>query len=75
LIINYFDYFYPSLLKCPDFLIEFITPIVKVTKGKKEKVFFTIPEYEAWKEETDGGRGWTCKYYKACVHFVGHSTP
>ncbi|CAJ0631420.1 12291_t:CDS:2 [Entrophospora sp. SA101] len=30
LIINFFDHFYPSLLKQPGFLREFITPIVKV---------------------------------------------
>ena len=64
LIINFFECFYPSLLRCNDFLVEFITPIVKVTKGKKEKSFFTIPEYETWKEENDDGRGWACKYYK-----------
>ncbi|KAJ3252865.1 DNA topoisomerase 2 [Boothiomyces macroporosus] len=68
LIINFFDHFWPSLLKIPGFLLEFITPIVKATKGKgsqkKEISFFTIPEYEAWKEENDNGRGWTLKYYK-----------
>lgn len=30
LIINFLDYFFPSLLKLPSFLLEFITPIVKV---------------------------------------------
>jgi hypothetical protein len=29
-IINFLDRFFPSLLKIPDFLLEFITPIVKV---------------------------------------------
>ena len=23
-----------------------------------------MPEYEHWKEEHDGGKGWTIKYYK-----------
>ncbi|KAJ3321673.1 DNA topoisomerase 2 [Boothiomyces sp. JEL0866] len=68
LIINFFDHFWPSLLKIPGFLLEFITPIVKATKGKgsqkREISFFTIPEYEAWKEENDNGKGWTLKYYK-----------
>lgn len=31
LLINYFDHFYPSLLKIPKFLVEFITPIVRVS--------------------------------------------
>ena len=30
LIINYLDHFYPSLLKVPKFLVEFVTPIVRV---------------------------------------------
>jgi len=64
LIINFLDYFFPSLLKIPGFLVEFITPIVKVTKKKEEISFFTMPEFEKWKEENDGGRGWTSKYYK-----------
>lgn len=37
---------------------------MKVTKGKKDKTFFTIPEYENWKEENNDGRGWISKYYK-----------
>ncbi|PLW47395.1 hypothetical protein PCANC_05840 [Puccinia coronata f. sp. avenae] len=64
LIINFLDYFFPSLLKIPEFLVEFITPIVKVTRKKEELSFFTMPEFEKWKEENDGGRGWTSKYYK-----------
>jgi len=35
-----------------------------VTKAKKEVSFFTIPEYEQWKRETDDGRGWKIKYFK-----------
>eukprot|EP00892_Ulva_mutabilis_P007081 jgi/Ulvmu1/4745/UM020_0029.1 len=64
LIMNYLHHFYPSLLKVPGFLVEFITPIVKATKGHQVKVFYTIPEYEAWKEEVGNLRGWKIKYYK-----------
>lgn len=63
LIMNYFHTFYPSLLKIPGFLVEFITPIIKVTKGKESIAFFTMPEYENWKE-TCNTRGWKVKYYK-----------
>jgi DNA topoisomerase-2 len=53
------------LLDIPGFLQQFITPIVKVTKGKKSETFFTIPQYEEWKEETgNNGKGWKIKYYK-----------
>ena len=64
LLINFLDHFWPSLLKIPGFLVEFITPIVKCTRGRQEVTFFTIPEYEAWKGQNDNGRGWTIKYYK-----------
>jgi DNA topoisomerase-2 len=69
LLINFFQVSYPSLLKIPQFLIEFITPIVKVFKGNpkqptKMKSFFTMPEYEAWKEAHQHERGWEHKYYK-----------
>jgi DNA topoisomerase II len=68
LIINFIDHFWPSLLKIPGFLLEFITPIVKATKGKgpqkQEISFFTIPEYETWKENNNDGKGWILKYYK-----------
>ena len=64
LILNFLDHFYPSLLKIPGFLVEFITPIVKVWKGKQEITFYTIPEYEEWKEKNNHGKGWDSKYYK-----------
>ncbi|CAL5226164.1 g8989 [Coccomyxa viridis] len=62
LIMNFLHHFYPSLLQVNGFLLEFITPIVKATKGKQKLAFFTMPEYEAWKETA--APGWTVKYYK-----------
>jgi DNA gyrase/topoisomerase IV subunit B len=35
LLINFLHHFFPTLLKVPGFLVEFITPIIKVTKGKQ----------------------------------------
>ncbi|EAU87295.2 DNA topoisomerase II [Coprinopsis cinerea okayama7 len=65
LIINFLDHLYPSLLKIPDFLVEFVTPLSGyVKKGNKVKDFFTIPEYEQWLEETPDARKWESKYYK-----------
>lgn len=64
LLINFFDHYWPSLLKLPGFLLEFITPIVKCTKGSREIAFYTLPEYEAWKRENNDGKGWHIKYYK-----------
>ncbi|KAJ5087058.1 DNA topoisomerase II [Penicillium alfredii] len=69
LLINFLQAQFPSLLKIPEFLIEFITPIIKVWKGdpknpSKQRSFFTMPEYEAWHEEHKHERGWDHKYYK-----------
>ncbi|OJJ40193.1 hypothetical protein ASPWEDRAFT_33517 [Aspergillus wentii DTO 134E9] len=69
LLINFLQAQFPSLLKIPEFLIEFITPIVKVWKGDpknptKQRSFFTMPEYDAWREEHQHERGWDHKYYK-----------
>jgi DNA topoisomerase-2 len=64
LIINFLDYFFPSLLKVPGFLMEFITPIVKCTRGNTKKSFFTLPEFTSWLENNDNGKGWKIKYYK-----------
>lgn len=71
LLINFLQVQFPSLLKIPDFLQEFITPIVKVWQGKdpqqptKQRSFFTQPEYEAWKaaHKNEISR-WEYKYYK-----------
>ncbi|KAI9983167.1 hypothetical protein PInf_007094 [Phytophthora infestans] len=64
LVINLIHHFWPSLLVVDGFLQEFITPIVKCTKGRTKEVFYTMPEYEAWRERTNQGRGWVIKYYK-----------
>ncbi|KAG6373110.1 DNA topoisomerase II [Boletus reticuloceps] len=64
LLINFLDHFYPSLLKISNFLVEFVTPIVRVTKGKQQIDFFTIPEYEQWLERTADAHKWDSKYYK-----------
>jgi DNA topoisomerase-2 len=57
LLINFFENFWPNLIKKPGFLKEFVTPIIKVTKrsgnitGKKFETFFTISEYKVWEEK------------------------
>ena len=38
----------------------------QASKKKERKVFYTMPEYEAWKESLGGNTsGWSIKYYKA----------
>ncbi|CAG8440195.1 3052_t:CDS:10 [Diversispora eburnea] len=71
LIINFLDRFYPSLMKIPGFLKEFITPICTNIKTKNKISFFTLPEYENWKKTHSDGKGWDIKYYKG----LGTSSP
>jgi len=65
LLINFFHHWWPDLLKEGGFVKEFVTPIVKATKGAEVNTFFTQVEYEAWKKEMGGNtQGWHIKYYK-----------
>eukprot|EP00747_Dinoflagellata_sp_TGD_P131252 gnl/TRDRNA2_/TRDRNA2_174938_c5_seq9.p1 gnl/TRDRNA2_/TRDRNA2_174938_c5~~gnl/TRDRNA2_/TRDRNA2_174938_c5_seq9.p1 ORF type:complete len:1257 (-),score=367.55 gnl/TRDRNA2_/TRDRNA2_174938_c5_seq9:303-4016(-) len=64
LLINFIQQWFPSLFRMEGFMKEFITPIVKVTKGEAKHTFFTLPEYNAWKQDNNDGAGWKCKYYK-----------
>lgn len=69
LIINFLESTFPGLLEIPGFLIEFITPIIKVSILRGKKVaevipFYTIPEYEKWRETTGKTCIWKKKYYK-----------
>jgi DNA topoisomerase-2 len=63
LLINLFHELWHTLLAVPGFLAYMATPIVKATKGKQVKSFYTQYEYEEWKK-TDASRGWSVKYYK-----------
>eukprot|EP00915_Cephaloidophora_sp_WS-2016_P003781 GHVH01005066.1.p1 GENE.GHVH01005066.1~~GHVH01005066.1.p1 ORF type:complete len:1425 (+),score=283.61 GHVH01005066.1:106-4380(+) len=64
LIINLLQVFWPDLIKSNQFLFEFVTPIVKCSKGRENVAFFTNTEYRMWKRENNDGRGWKIKYYK-----------
>lgn len=71
LLINWLQVQYPSLLKIPDFFREFITPVVKVWQGsnpkkpQKLKSFYSMPQYEEWKERHKHEiKKWDYKYFK-----------
>ena len=36
--------------------------MLQATKGRTTEAFYSLPQYEAWKEEA--GSGWSIKYYK-----------
>jgi len=63
LVINFIHHNWPSLLKLP-FMEEFITPIVKVTKGNQSLCFYSLPEFVEWKDATENWATWKIKYYK-----------
>ena len=63
LLINFIHCNWPSLIKM-NFLEEFITPIVKVSKGSMKKSFYSLPEFEEWKQETPNYANYKIKYYK-----------
>ena len=63
LLINMFHELWHTLLAVPGFLAYMATPIVKATKGKQIKAFYTQYEYEEWRK-TDASKGWSVKYYK-----------
>ncbi|KAG7839161.1 hypothetical protein KL942_003523 [Ogataea angusta] len=76
LIINFLETSFPGLLEIPGFLIEFITPIVKVTiltgPDKNKKIsFFNMPEYEEWRDTI----GKTCSYKQKYYKGLGTSLP
>ncbi|KAL8274060.1 hypothetical protein Esti_001902 [Eimeria stiedai] len=64
LLINMLHHYWPQLLQCNHFLTEFVTPIVKVSKGSVQKSFFTLVEYDMWRKATGNLSGWKIKYYK-----------
>jgi DNA topoisomerase-2 len=63
LVINFFHHFWPSLLRQPNFLQVFITPIVKCTRRQQAEVFYTTPEFYQW-QQAEARTGWKIKYYK-----------
>lgn len=64
LIFNMFHTLWPSLLKQENFLTSILTPIVKVTKGKQERSFYTLTEFEDWKKATPSAAQYKSKYFK-----------
>ena len=64
LLINLFHELWTELFKIPGFLTYMATPIVKATKGKETRIFYTQFDYDQWKATAEAGRGWAIQYYK-----------
>ena len=67
LVMNMFHAQWPELLPL-GFVVSMLTPIVKVFHGKtkKELPFYTLYDYEQWREHepTSSSSAWRVKYYK-----------
>ena len=62
LIINFLNYFFPSLLKIEGFLKILMTPIVKVFLKNETKNFSNLRSYNDWINKNAGN--YKIKYYK-----------
>ena len=69
LLMNLFHTEWPGLMKA-GFLCTLLTPILKAMKGKTTLSFYSVPEFNQWKE-ANSLAGWKIKYYKG----LGTSTP
>lgn len=63
LILNIFHCRFPSLL-ARGFVMYYMTPTIRVTKGHITHKFYTQAEYEEWKAVTPDYTTWKHKYYK-----------
>lgn len=65
LLINLFQVFWPDLYRRPGFLCEFITPIVRCTRGDAAVEFFSQADYAAWQRADPAAAAkYAVKYYK-----------
>ena len=65
LLMNLFSIFWPELLEVEGFIISLATPILKAIKGKESKEFYTMTEFDTWKNGGDYNvKQWDIKYYK-----------
>jgi DNA topoisomerase II len=67
-LINFIHHYWPNLLRHFGFLVEFVTPIIKVhiKKTGEHKSFFTLADYEKWNKDVRPSLGpiGKPKYYK-----------
>lgn len=68
-----------SVISTTSFLILFPTFYAMIvrgdswwwrTPGRNERSFYTVPEYNTWKDGHANGKGWNAKYYKVGIFFL-----
>lgn len=72
LVMNFVQYYWPSLFRIKGFIQSMATPIIKAFKGNiekakkdpehKVKTFYTLTDYEKWNATRPNG--WLTEYYK-----------
>ena len=62
LFLNMIHSEWPELLKL-GFVVCMVTPIIKAIKGNRIKSFYTLTDYNQWKETVNVSQ-WKIKYYK-----------
>lgn len=63
LLLLYFHCRFPSLLRI-GYLYNYLTPIIRVIKGKRANKFYTYSEYEKWKKRNKNYHTWKTIYFK-----------
>lgn len=63
LIINFIDTNWRELLSL-GFVVQFVTPIIKISRNKTSLSFFTLQDFEKWKQSEKNARKYKIKYYK-----------
>jgi len=71
LIINFIASKWPSLLGIENFISCLLTPIIKATKSKSVKNFYSLVDFDKWLKKNNNGKGYHIKYYKG----LGTSDP
>lgn len=66
LLFNLFHELWPSLFKTDGFITSLLTPVIKAKRASHVLNFYSVVEFEQWKEKQPGGniRDWVIKYYK-----------
>ena len=62
LVFNMFHTLWPTLYKLDGFLNSMLTPVIKAKKGTKLLQFYSVKDYDKWKDTSVGK--WNVKYYK-----------
>jgi len=63
LILNFIDYFFPSLLEIEGFIKILVTPLVKATYNNETLDFSNLRSYKNWLLNNKN-KNWKVKYYK-----------